>query len=330
MTQHDIWNFFRIIVLTASVALGLGGSAFAEPVTVNWSAQNEGACLATSSGVPLPAGSLVRLGVFDVPLSEVSRKRDDLEFLEQHFIEIGAEEIGSFGGRITADGWPARLSERYQVHGAFAQSVTFDPGHLALNGAQASVWILNARTAAAATEHAIVSSGDWKIPGHSLSLTQWGVEQVTSDSIFDLFLANRGPEKSSDLGGHLIKLLEIGAGAVTDSEALLLDAFGVEAGSSLRLPIVSFVKSPTGTRPMVSFYRRSGGTTSETGYSAEGLHYAVEISRDLEVWEPNSERLLVTRIVDGEAGFESVSVSLQPTGDGENQSVFMRVRVTRQ
>lgn len=144
-----------ITILAISTVLPLGAVNFV------FSAAGASA-IAAADDTPLPTGSLLRLGVFDISNAEITANANDLAYLNTHFIEITDGYIGQ------GDPWGVGEMDP-QNNGLFLiglQSVDTTLGGLNIAGMQVVYWVFNAADFASATEHGIFTSSlsSWTIP----------------------------------------------------------------------------------------------------------------------------------------------------------------------
>ncbi|MDA0813484.1 MAG: PEP-CTERM sorting domain-containing protein [Verrucomicrobia bacterium] len=206
------------LVFFASVCI-----ADAEVITVTFSAQNPGGALGKSSGSSLPSGSLVRLGYFDLNDSSILDSQRDIGLLDEFFTVVAEVMVGFFGGETILDDDLSVLSyqagtEFAQGAGGFAHSVTFDPVPLERDGDQLVLWAFNSDAIATATEFGIFSDDQWVTPS-SLTL---GFDLSTVDPNSDLYIGQKGPEVSQELGGEFNKLVIAGSVVPEPSTGLLM------------------------------------------------------------------------------------------------------------
>jgi hypothetical protein len=105
-----------------------------------------------AQGTDLPVGNLVRVGAFTVPESVVASNRYNVAFLQTNFVEFGTTTIG------------AGIAPAVPAH--FASSLAADTSTLGIEGQRIYLWVFNATTRTAATQHAILTSSNaaWVFP----------------------------------------------------------------------------------------------------------------------------------------------------------------------
>ncbi len=87
----------RALALLLATSLTLSAHAS----QVSWSAADRSG-VGDASGVDLPAGDLVRVGNFTLTDAQIMANKDNLAFLESHFIEFGRAAIGDGLGGLPA------------------------------------------------------------------------------------------------------------------------------------------------------------------------------------------------------------------------------------
>ncbi|MGK0185120.1 MAG: hypothetical protein ACI9R3_000895 [Verrucomicrobiales bacterium] len=198
----------------------------AEVITVTFSAQNSGGALGTSSGSSLPAGSLVRLGYFDVSDQSILESQRNISLLDEFFTVVSEVMVGFFGGEtILEDDFSVKsfdAGQNFSTDGAFAHQVTFDPVPLERDGDQLVLWAFNSEAMLTATEFGIFGDDAWVTPS-SLTLS---ADLSSVDPHSDLYIAEKGPEISEIVGGELNKLVIAGA-AVPEPSAMMLLLLGI-------------------------------------------------------------------------------------------------------
>lgn len=122
----------------------------AQATSVVWSALGAGVVQLDDSFVP--AGSLVRLGFFDVSDASVQANATNLTYLDAHFTVFGFALVGD-----NVLGQPGFWSAETFVH---------DPTSI-FDGRRMVIWVFNAPTMIAATQHGIFTNNsdpDWLFP----------------------------------------------------------------------------------------------------------------------------------------------------------------------
>ncbi len=142
-------------VLAAAVPASYGA-------TIVWSAGEDNG-FSLENGTNLAAGNLIRLGVFDVSADIIAANAFNIDFLNAHFIEIAAGQIGDGLGGI-----PEHFN---RTDSPVIGSTGFD-----IAGAKAYMWVFassdNSTPAASIStvqEHGIFSFSSWIIPSDELS-----------------------------------------------------------------------------------------------------------------------------------------------------------------
>ena len=314
---------FRAGGRLAATASLLVATASAAPLTLTWGAQGEGGALASSTGLELPAGCLVRLGYFNQSLSRIQEVAWDTVALDQHFTELARAKTGEFDGA------------QFELTGTFAQTVPSDSAHLPAQLANQTVcvWACNAPTLSAATEIGIFTSRAWQMSVGQVGGLIWDLNQVEADG---LLVGSISPTMSPTLGGQmnqLASLAELPDMIDIDRDgvpAILEEAFGmnpaVQDVGLMPQPVVleAGVPSMTGYR-----FRRPAGGTAVTAaiYETAEFRYIVEVSDDLRNWhvDPAACQVYSTQSVSG--GYEIVT--LQPEPNWSDRPDFYRLRVER-
>ena len=134
-----------LLLLTLLAAFVSNGVA----ATINWAAAIDNG-LSVASGANLPAGSLVRLGYFRNPGSGIQLTDAQIQALvgspvtlDASFVEVASTTIGT------------GLSPAAIGHFAVTSAVDTGTNGLNVEGKQMYLWVLNAATVAAATEHGV-------------------------------------------------------------------------------------------------------------------------------------------------------------------------------
>lgn len=137
----------KLHTLIGVIAIVNAALASATAATVNWSASVDHG-FSSADGSSLPAGSLVQLGWFRDPVTQepltdaqIQAVAGQVSLLEARFVVAGSAAIGS-----GLSGLPEH----------FSASSTMDTATQGLVGRQMYLWVLNAATAAAATQQAIL------------------------------------------------------------------------------------------------------------------------------------------------------------------------------
>jgi hypothetical protein len=183
---------FRLSLLCLILAM----STVAQAASVVWSATVNG--LDSSSGADLAAGSLVRVGTFDLTDAEIIASAFNIPFLDAHFTEFGNTVIGAGG---TAAG---HFSTQSNNNSATAT---------ALAGSQIYVWAFASGTVANATEHGVfympkATDLGWQFPAVPLpGFTQIELQDLTDAASSTTLRAEArvligtfGPGTSNDTG----------------------------------------------------------------------------------------------------------------------------------
>lgn len=143
----------RLITVLCGVLLCAGISS-ASAATVGWAAgQDNGFGLA--DGTDLNAGSLLRLGTFtNLTDAQIIANKMDLSFLDTYFVEFGASSIGTGLGGLDAH---------------FSDVDTTSAGTLGLIGDQIFMWVFDAASLGAASQHGIfylnmATNSAWAFP----------------------------------------------------------------------------------------------------------------------------------------------------------------------
>jgi hypothetical protein len=264
---------FAILTLT----LLAGEFLPAGPLTLTWGAQNAGGAVGTAKGADLPAGSLARLGTFNLAAAQIQALAWNPPALQEHFREISRARIGQFGS-----------STHNEVSGAFAQTVSFDSDTLdeSVLGEPLCVWITRGPDDAAPEETGIFSHPQWMLHRGAFGVLVWDLSQITP---LDVIVGACGPETSATLTGLLHKLASVAALAdQADSDHdgavnLLEEAFGMnpQSADTHLLP-----QPDTGAGPSrLQFRRPAGGVRVNAAvYETSQFRYTVEVSTDLTSW----------------------------------------------
>lgn len=334
-------------VVTGIASLMIGGSCVlnADSVSVVWSAQVEGAAIATSDAVELVPGMVVRLGVFDLSEAAVEASKSDVAYLDEHFTEISREVIGTFGGSIVLAQGGTSVAEQgtnWGVSGAFAQKVSFNAATWGggLEGKRFYIWAVDSGSLdqPPPTEQAIFSDSSWVLPPGAQATYSWDISSVEREHEGDVYLATAGQpsEVSPTLGGLVNKMQTIAA----------IDLFGDEDGDGVvRMLEEALGGDPTtvdldgilpeqvevsidGATRMALRYRRLEGGSGTTGYDYEsgGFRYWIQMSTDLHEWiDLEPEAYVVLGITANGDGTETVTAAY----NGAEKAVFLRLGVRR-
>jgi len=154
---------FRLSLLCLILAM----STAVQAASVVWSATING--LDSSSGADLAAGSLVRVGTFDITDAEILANAFNIPFLDAHFTQFGSAVIGD-GGRPAG-----HFSTISNNNSATATALT---------GSQIYVWAFASGTVATATEHGVfympkATDADWQFPVNLGGFTILGLDDLT-------------------------------------------------------------------------------------------------------------------------------------------------------
>jgi hypothetical protein len=297
-------------LLSLLLLLALGPLCRAVPVSLVFSAQSSGGGLGDASGNELPAGSRVLAGSFDLTPAQVSAAATDQFTLFAAFRSYCSAVIGTFNGT------PQNVS------GGFSAQVTVDSA--VAGGKRIYLWAFNAASPGAATEHVLLSSPAWVMPGFG-SLT-CEVSQVPAADPAAVFIATRAAGVTSPtLGGLLNRAVPLAHSDDSDH-----DSDGVPAllewatGSDPAVP---------GPQPLVyqngslHFPRRSGSAGSTTDFTTTALRYVVQTSEDLGDWVTFDSAVVgSSSIAPRASGMELLTLNF-PAGQGPAR--FWRLLVTR-
>lgn len=297
-------------LLSLLLLLALGPLCRAVPVTLVFSAQSSGGGLGDASGNELPPGSRVLAGSFDLTPAQVSAAATDQFTLFAAFRSYGCAVIGTFNGT------PQNVS------GGFSAQVTVDSA--VAGGKRIYLWAFNAPSPGEASEHVLLSSPSWVMPGFG-SLT-CEASQVPAADPAAVFIATRAAGVTSPtLGGLLNRAVPLAHPDESDHDrdgvpAVIEWATGSDPAEPGPPPLVFRDGS-------LSFSRRSGSTGSTTDFATATLRYVVQTSEDLDDWEPFDPALAGSiSVVPGVSGIESFTLNL-PSGQGPAR--FWRLQVTR-
>jgi hypothetical protein len=315
-------SFLHGAALVCAAGL-LAATASAAPLTVTWGAQGEGGALASSSGVELPPGCLVRLGYFNISLTDVQEIAWDPAALEGHFTELARATTGEFDG--TAFG----------VTGTFAQTLPADSVHLTsqLSTRTVCMWALNAASLAEASELGIFTSSSWQAQSGGVGGLTWDLSQIEADG---LIVGSFSPTASPTLGGQMIQLAGITDMRDASDEdrdgvaALLEEALGMDPNQADAWLMPEAVTLGQGAQPLVGYrFRRPAGATvvSSVVHEAAGFRYTVEVSDDLQHWRVDSSACQVHQVAAAGNGYEIVT--LRPPLSATNRPDFYRLKVER-
>lgn len=295
---------FLLLLLT------LGPVCRAVPVTLVFSAQSSGGGLGDAGGNELPQGCRVLAGSFDLTPAQVTAAGADQFTLFAAFRSYGSAVIGTFNGT------PQNVS------GGFSAGVTVDSA--VAGGKRIYLWAFNAASPGEATEHVLLSSPDWIMPGFG-SLT-CEVSQVPAADPAAVVIATRSAGVTSPtLGGLLNRAVPLAHPDGSDH-----DGDGMPA----------LVEWATGSNPAVPgppplsyqadsliFPRRSGSAGSATDFTTSTLRYVVQTSENLSDWETFDAALVdSSSVAPGASGIEFVALNFTPA---QRPIRFWRLQVTR-
>ena len=320
--------------LLGSVALVAG------PVTLTWSAQEAGSALCLADGTPLASGQKVRLGYFDVSPEEVRGHFMEVAYLQAHFTELAATTTGQFEGQ-TFVGAPELSTAGVglpEAGACFAGSVTFTPvvNLASVDGRRCYMWAMNGPNLEQATQYGIFSSRNWVLHASGFGATQWDLSQVSATDPADVLLGRRGPQTSLLVGGPVLRLANVSQmlSDVSDEDhdganGLLEVAFAMDPthADSSKLPQLVLRNG----HPCLEFQRKISGVAMADGsYLAGGFRYVVEVSENLQDWQPcNANDPAALAILPGaSATTELASLQLNPSALPVGCQ-FARVRVER-
>lgn len=317
-----------ISFLHGAARIGVAGllaaaTASAAPLTVTWGAQSKGGALASSTGTELPPGCLVRLGYFNISLSDVQEIAWDPATLEGHFTELARATTGEFDG--TAFG----------VTGSFAQTLPADSAHLPrqLSTRTVCMWVLNAGTLVEATELGVFTSSAWQAQSGGVGSLIWDLSQVEADG---LIVGSFSPTHSPTLGGQMLQLasIEDRRDASDDDRdgvpALVEEALGMNPNQADSWQMPEAVALGQGTQPLIGYrFRRPAGATvvSSVVHEAAGFRYTVEVSDDLLNWRVDPTACQVHEVAAAGDGYEIVT--LRPPLSVPERPDFYRLKVER-
>ncbi|WP_043589034.1 hypothetical protein [Geminisphaera colitermitum] len=128
--------------------------------------------LASSDGIDLPTGMLLRFGVFDLADEQITANASNLAYLDAHFQEINRADIGDgnpVGGASPDDPINAGLFS------SALRDIDTTPVGQNIAGQRLFYWVFNSTTFSTATEHGIFSSTDWLIPSGTGDPFDFGV-----------------------------------------------------------------------------------------------------------------------------------------------------------
>lgn len=301
----------------------LTATAAAAPLTVTWGAQGEGGALAGSSGTELPPGCLIRLGFFNISLSDVREIAWDPGALESHFTELARASTGDFDGT------------GFGIAGSFAQTLTADSAHLPgqLSARTVCMWALNAASLAEASELGIFTSRSWQVQSGWVGSLIWDLSQVEADG---LIVGSFSPTASPTLGGQMIQLAGItGMRDSSDEDrdgvaALLEEALGMDPNQADAWMMPEAVALGQGSRPLIGYrFRRPAGATvvSSVVHEAAGFRYTVEVSDDLQSWRVDPAACQVHEVAAAANGYEIIT--LRPPLNLAQRPDFYRLKVER-
>ena len=301
----------------------LAATASAAPLTVTWGAQGEGGALASSTGTELPPGCLVRLGYFNISLSDVQEIAWDPATLEGHFTELARATTGEFDGTV------------FDAAGSFAQTLPADSAHLPaqLSSRTVCVWALNAGTLAEASELGVFTSSAWQVQTGWVGSLIWDLSQVEEDG---LIVGSFSPTASPTLGGQMLQLASIGdrRDASDDDRdgvpALVEEALGMDPNQADSWLMPEAVTLGQGTQPLVGYrFRRPAGATivSSVVHEGAGFRYTVEVSDNLQDWRVDPAACHVHQVAPAGDGYELVT--LRPPLNVAQRPDFYRLKVER-
>ncbi len=297
-------------------------TAIAAPLTITWGAQNAGGALGTAGGQELAAGSLVRLGVFDMPAEQVADLAWNPSALDAHFTELARATIGDFGG------------ESFPVSGAFAAVSPLESTELPLKLSEQPlcIWATNSSDLNSASEIGIFSDPSWTLSLGQFGALSWDLSQVNATDVWVGSLGGVSPTLSGPI--HFLEKLQT-LKDKTDLDAdgavrLLEEAFGMnpDTADSQLLPALQMLGQSGDTRPTLLFRRHGEGTVINPAiYESEGFRYIVETSSDLQHWEVDPTSCTQNSVSPLSGGLELVTLCVATENAGSQR--FFRVRVER-
>ncbi|MDG2124553.1 MAG: hypothetical protein P8J87_12685 [Verrucomicrobiales bacterium] len=337
----------KTLGVIAGIVCLAGGELYGDSVSVVWSSQSPGSAIATSDAVELSAGMLVRLGVFDLDKAAVEQAKSDPDFLNEHFLEITREIIGTFGASIVLGGGGTTVAEEgtaFGVAGGFSQKVSFNSATFAggLEGKRFYIWAVDSSSLLDPEpgEQAIFSDSSWVLPPNAQATFLWDVSDVDADSSADVYVATEGSagEVSENLGGGVNKMITLAAiDYLADADGdgvlrLLEEALGGDPNSpdiDVVLPEQVGVEFEGVVRRGLRYRRLAGGAgTTGIDYSSGGFRYRVQYSSDLENWvNLGSEALSVVAVEANGDGTETVTLAMIEDGEGAGGGGFLRLGV---
>jgi len=315
------------ILLVAAVACAAGllttDVSSAAPLTVTWGAQGKGGALATASGTELPPGCLVRLGYFDIALSDVQEIGWDPVALERHFTELARASTGEFDG------------QNFGVAGSFAHTFPGDSAHLpaVLSTRTICVWALDAGTLAEASQLGIFTSKAWRLSTGLLGGAIWDLSQTEADGVI---VGSISPTESPTLGGQMLQLTSIGGMQDFSDEdrdgvpALLEEALGMNPNHPDGTLMPQAVDLGFASEPFIGYrFRRPAGATmvSSVVHETSNFRYTVEVSDDLRRWRVDPEACRIHGITPAGDGYETIT--LRPPLNQALRPDFFRLKVER-
>jgi hypothetical protein len=320
MSRAFLIRWAVVVAAAASAAAPVA----AAPLTVTWGAQGEGGALASSAGLELPPGCLVRLGYFDRSLSQVQETAWDLAALELQFTEVARATTGTF------DDAP------FDAPGSFAQSFSADSAQLPalLVHRTLCLWACNGSSLAEASEIGIFTSPAWTLTRGLMGSLIWDLNQVEADG---LIVGSFSPTESPTLGGQMNQLVSLATlrdAADVDRDgvpALVEEALGMDPATPDATLMPEMVVLAKGTQSALAGYRLRrpvGGTeVSPAIYEASGFRFTVEVSDTLAEWRIDPDVCRVHQRVEDGQGYEWVT--LRPPLTNVNRPDFYRLKIER-
>ena len=297
--------------------------ASAAPLTVTWGAQGRGGALATASGEELRPGCLVRLGYFDISLSDVQEIAWDPTALERHFTELARSATGEFDG------------QDYGVAGSFAHTFPGDSAHLpsVLSSRTVCIWVLDAGTLVEASQLGVFTSPAWQVSSGLLGGAIWDLSQTEPDGVI---VGSINPTESPTLGGQMLQLAGIGGMQDFSDEdrdgvpALIEEALGMDPNHPDGTLMPQAVDLGLAAQPFIGYrFRLPRGATmvSSVVHETSRFRYTVEVSDDLRSWRVDPEACRIHSITPAGDGYDTVT--LRPPLNQSVRPDFFRLKVER-
>lgn len=317
-------NPFLLVAATVCAAgLLIAEHASAAPLTVTWGAQGRGGALATASGAELPPGCLVRLGYFDISLSDVQEIAWDPVALERHFTELARAATGQFDG------------QEFGVSGSFAHTFPGDSARLpsVLSTRTVCVWALDAGTLAEASQLGVFTSPEWRVSTGLLGSTIWDLSQTGTNGVV---VGSISPTQSPTLGGQMLQLTPIGSMQDFQDEdrdgvpALIEEALGMDPNRPDGALMPQAIDLGFASEPFIGYrFRRPAGATmvSSVVHETPDFRYTVEVSDDLRRWRADPEVCRIHGIAPAGDGYETIT--LRPPLNKSLRPDFFRLKVER-